>query len=267
MLQNQRGLLAPESWNLASSELFNKFLEEEAREGWNMVDGRRKVRYDSLLACRELAAADAKLGSLIERVGPFSLKLKSSHSPFEALFESILYQQLHGRAAATILARLLVACGGSHPLPEQLLALPVERMRAAGVSQNKILALQDLARKTLDGTVPSLARIRRMPEDEILERLTEVRGVGIWTAEMFLIFRLGRPDVFPVSDYGVRKGFLLTFGKKAAGKPVTIDMLPTADEMLRRSRRWRPWRSVASWYLWRACDMERSDSAGLSIPG
>lgn len=231
-----------------------------------MVDGRQNVRYDAALACRELAAADSKLGGLIKRAGPFALKLKGSHSPFEAVLESILYQQLHGKAAATILARLLAACGGSHPQPGQLLALPDELLRAAGVSRNKILALRDLAQKTLDGTVPSLARIRRLSDEAIIERLTKVRGVGVWTVEMFLIFRLGRPDVFPASDYGVRKGFLLTFGRKMGGKPITAEMLPKPEEMLRRSQRWRPWRSAASWYLWRACDLVRTNSAVSSIP-
>ncbi|HEV2274689.1 MAG TPA: DNA-3-methyladenine glycosylase [Acidobacteriaceae bacterium] len=219
-----------------------------------MVDGRRPVRYDFALASRQLAAADPKLGALMDRAGPFALRLKSSHSPFEALLESIIYQQLHGKAAATILRRLLAAFGDLHPQPEQLLAISDEALRAAGVSRNKILALRDLAAKTADGTVPSLARIRRMPDAEIIERLTQVRGIGVWTVEMLLIFRLGRPDVFPVSDYGVRKGFLLTFGKKLNGKPVTAAMLPKPEEMLRRAERWKPWRSVASWYLWRACD-------------
>jgi DNA-3-methyladenine glycosylase II len=220
-----------------------------------MTDGRRPVRYDVEIALRELAAADAKLGTLIEQVGPFLLRLKSSHSPFEALLESIIYQQLHGKAAAAILRRLLVLFGDLHPQPEQLLSVPDELLRAAGLSQGKLLALRDLARKTVDGTVPTLARIRRMPDAEIVERLTAVRGIGTWTVEMLLIFRLGRPDVFPVTDYGVRKGFLLTFGKKLRGKPITANMLPKPDEMLLRAERWRPWRSVASWYLWRACDL------------
>lgn len=231
-----------------------------------MVDGRGNVRYDAARACRELAASDAKLGALMRRAGPFALKLKSSRSPFEALLEAILYQQLNGKAAATILARLLTACGGSHPQPEQLLALPDELLRAAGVSRNKILAMRDLAAKTIDGTVPSLPRIRRMTDEEIIDRLTEVRGIGRWTAEMFLIFRLGRPDVFPLSDYGVRKGFLLTFGKMK-GTPISAEMLPPPEDLLRRGRRWKPWRSVASWYLWRACDLARPDSETSSIPG
>ncbi len=220
-----------------------------------MVDGLRPVRYDAALALEQLAVTDAKMGALIERVGPFALRLKSSHSPFEALLEAILYQQLHANAARAILGRLMALFDDLHPLPEQLLAAPDEALRAAGLSQGKLLALRDLAAKTLDGTVPSLALIRRLPDEEIIQRLSRVRGIGTWTAEMLLIFRLGRPDVFPLTDYGIRKGYLLTFGKTKAAKPITADMLPKPEEMLRRAARWKPWRSVASWYLWRACDL------------
>jgi len=220
-----------------------------------MTDGRRAVRYDSDLACRELAEADPKMARLIAAAGPFALRIKSSHSPFEALVESILYQQLHGKAAAAILARLLNLFGDQHPSPEHILAAPDDRIRSAGVSQGKLLALRDLAAKTLDGTVPTLARIRRMSDDAIVQHLTQVRGVGPWTVEMLLIFRLGRPDVLPVSDYGVRKGFALTYRRVPKSKPFSNDLLPKPEEMLRRAEKWRPWRSVASWYLWRACDL------------
>jgi DNA-3-methyladenine glycosylase II len=220
-----------------------------------MIDGRRPVRYNTALALQQLTTADPRLGALIERVGPFALRVKSTHSPFEALLESILYQQLHANAARAILGRLLAGFGDLHPLPEQLLAAPQEMLRAAGLSQGKLLSLRDLAAKTLDGTVPSLAAIRRMSDAEIIERLSAVRGIGTWTAEMLLIFRLGRPDVFPEADYGIRKGYLLTFGRVKAGKPITADMLPKPEQMQRRAARWKPWRSVASWYLWRACDL------------
>jgi DNA-3-methyladenine glycosylase II len=222
-----------------------------------MNDRLRSVRYDSVLARQELAAADDKLAALMERVGPFALRLQSTHSPFEALLEAILHQQLHANAARAILGRLLAGFGDLHPRPEQLLAAPEEMLRAAGLSKGKLLSLRDLAAKTLDGTVPSLPVIRRMPDAEIVERLAQVRGIGTWTAEMLLIFRLGRPDVFPVTDYGVRKGFLLTFGKVKADQPITLAMLPKAEAMERRAKRWRPWRSVASWYLWRACELPR----------
>ena len=143
-----------------------------------MSDGRREVRYDSVEACRHLTLADPRLGKLIAAVGRFGLKTKSSHSPFEALLESIIYQQLHGKAAAAILTRLLHAFGDLHPAPEHILATPDERLRAAGVSRGKIHALRDLAAKTLDGTVPTLSRIRRMSDDDIIEHLTQVRGIG-----------------------------------------------------------------------------------------
>jgi DNA-3-methyladenine glycosylase II len=220
-----------------------------------MIDGRRTVRYDAALAIRQLAEADPKLGALIERAGPFTLRLKSQHSPFEALLESIIYQQLHGKAAAAILKRLLTAFGELHPSPELLLEAPDEMLRACGLSAGKSRALRDLAAKTLDGTVPALTQIRRIPDAEIVERLTSVRGIGPWTVEMLLIFRLGRPDVLPVSDYGVRKGFALTFHRLPKSKPFDATMLAKPAEMLKRGEKWRPWRSVASWYLWRACDV------------
>jgi DNA-3-methyladenine glycosylase II len=220
-----------------------------------MIDGRRVPRYDIAQACDELAAADPVLGKLIERAGPFALRLKSQHSPFEALLESIIYQQLHGKAAAAILKRLLTFFGELHPAPEHLLEAPEDRLRGCGLSASKLLALRDLAAKTIDGTVPTLQQIRRVSDAEIIERLTKVRGIGPWTVEMLLIFRLGRPDVLPVSDYGVRKGFALTFGRLPKSKPFDASMLAKPADMLRRGERWRPWRSVASWYLWRACDL------------
>jgi DNA-3-methyladenine glycosylase II len=220
-----------------------------------MPDGRRLPRYDTTLACKELAEADPVLGQLIERVGPVTFRLKSQHSPFEALLEAIIYQQLHGKAAAAILKRLLTYFGDLHPAPEHILAAPEDRLRACGLSANKLLALRDLSAKTLDGTVPTLTQIRRLPDQEIIDRLTAVRGVGVWTVEMLLIFRLGRPDVFPVSDYGVRKGFSLTFKRLPKRKPFDATMLAKPAEMIRRAERWKPWRSIASWYMWRACDL------------
>ncbi len=225
----------------------------------------RPPRYDYALAVRELSAADPKLARLIQRAGPFTLRIASTQSPFEALAESIIYQQLHGKAAATIHRRLLESfipiCGlaqngnPAHPSPQHLLDCPNAQLRAAGLSANKSLALRDLAAKTLDGTVPTLARIRRMSDQAIIDHLTQVRGIGRWTVEMLLIFRLGRPDILPTSDYGVRKGFALTFGKLKPSDKVTPADLPTPATMEARAKRWQPWRSIASWYLWRACDL------------
>jgi DNA-3-methyladenine glycosylase II len=222
----------------------------------------RPPRYDSALALQELSAADPKLGKLIARAGPFTMKLASTQSPFEALLESIIYQQLHGKAAAAIHARLIASFASvtdlAHPDPQHILDCPNEQLRAAGLSHNKALAVRDLAAKTIDGTVPTLARIRRMSDEDIIEHLTQVRGIGQWTVEMMLIFRLGRPNVLPVNDYGVRKGFALTFMGLKPGQKVTPDLLPKADVMHKRARKWQPWCSIASWYLWRACDLAAS---------
>ncbi len=226
----------------------------------------RKPPYDAEEAVAALSAADPKLGRLIERAGPFRMRISGALSPFEALAESIIYQQLHGKAAAAIHKRMLESfhgiCGiGVHPSPEHLLDCPTPQLRSAGLSANKTLALRDLAAKTVDGTVPSLARIRRMSDEAIIEHLTQVRGIGRWTVEMMLIFRLGRPDVLPTSDYGVRKGFALTFGKLKPTEKVTPASLPSAAVMEKRAKRWHPWCSVASWYMWRACDLAKPDAA------
>jgi DNA-3-methyladenine glycosylase II len=221
-------------------------------------DGKsRKLPFDAVEAVAHLRASDAKLGALIDCVGEFKLRLDPAPSPFESLLESILYQQLHGKAAATIHRRVREYFGGD-PAPQLLIATPDEPLRACGVSGNKIKALKDLAARTLDGTVPSHKAISKMTDAEIVERLTAVRGIGPWTVEMLLIFRMGRPDVFPVSDYGVRKGFALTFQRLPKTRPLAAADLPKAEVLLKRGKRWAPFRSVASWYLWRACDLAKS---------
>ena len=222
--------------------------------------GTRKLPYDAVEAVAYLRGRDAKLRQLIDMAGPFTLRLPAVQSPFEALARSIVYQQLHGKAAAAILNKLIVSfepvCGaGVHPEPQHLLDCPNEQLRGAGLSHNKMLAMRDLAAKTLDGTVPTLAAIRKMPDEDIIARLTEVRGIGRWTVEMMLMFRLGRPDVLPVSDYGVRKGFALTFQGLKPTTKVTPALLAKPADMERRAKKWAPFRSVASWYMWRACDL------------
>ncbi len=221
-------------------------------------DGRSpKLPFDAAEALAHLRARDAKLGALIDRAGPFTLRLDSLQSPFESLLESILYQQLHGKAAATIHRRVREYYGGD-PAPQLLLDTPDEVLRAAGVSGNKVRALKDLAARTLDGTVPTHAAIRKMSDAEIVERLTQVRGIGPWTVEMLLIFRMGRPDVLPVTDYGVRKGFALSFQRVPKTRPLAAEDLPKPEVLLKRGKRWAPYRSVASWYLWRACDLAKN---------
>ena len=224
-------------------------------------NGRATLPYDSEAALAHLRR-DKKLAALIERAGPFTLKLGHTGTPFTSLLESILYQQLHGKAAATIHRRVRAMYGEDDPSPHALLSTPEEHLRAAGVSGNKIKALRDLASRTLDGTVPTLDAIHAMPDAEVIARLTEVRGIGPWTVEMLLIFRLGRPDVLPVTDYGVRKGFALTFQRLPKKRALAAADLPKPEVMHQRAQRWAPFRSVASWYLWRACDL----AAKAAIP-
>jgi len=202
--------------------------------------------YVPALACRHLAESDPTLGGLIARVGDFGLRPRPTQSLFAAVARAIVYQQLSGTAAGTILGRVrAIYFPKRFPTPSDILATPPERLRAAGLSTAKTLALRDLAERCLDRTVPPLSRVRLMGDEEIIERLIQVRGVGRWTAEMLLMFRLGRGDVLPVSDLGIRKGFALTFGSR---------QLPASVTITRRAERWRPYRSVACWYLWRACD-------------
>ena len=202
--------------------------------------------YDPALACRHLSDADPMLGALIGRVGPCLLRPRRTQSLFAAVARAIVYQQLSGSAAATILGRVQALYAPKRfPTPSDILATPPERLRAAGLSTAKTAALRDLAERSLDGTVPTMRRVRLMGDEEVIERLVQVRGVGRWTAEMLLMFRLGRGDVLPVSDLGVRKGFALTFGNRRLPAAITIE---------RRAERWRPYRSVACWYLWRALE-------------
>lgn len=199
---------------------------------------------DSAVAA--LRASDPKLGLLIERQGPCGLHVDGVQKPFEALAESIVYQQLTGAVAAKIYGRLVALYGKKRlPDPQTVLATEEAALRGAGLSRAKAAAIRDLAARTLDGTVPTLSRLERLEDDAIVERLTQVRGIGRWTVEMLLIFRLGRLDVLPATDYGVRKGFHSAFRTRG---------LPTPAQVLRRGERWRPYRSVASWYLWRAAD-------------
>jgi 3-methyladenine DNA glycosylase/8-oxoguanine DNA glycosylase len=197
-------------------------------------------------AISHLRASDKRLARVIDRSHPKRLELAHTQSLFHALTEAIVYQQLTGRAAGTIFGRVrAIYSPKKFPTPADLAATPPARLRAAGLSNAKTAAVQDLARRTASGELPTLAQARRLSDDEIVERLTVVRGIGPWTVHMFLIFRLGRPDVLPVADYGVRKGFALTYRKKE---------LPTPVELTKYAERWRPYRSLASWYMWRALD-------------
>ena len=204
---------------------------------------------DADLVMQELSRADRRLARVIVRTGCFPTKKAKSQHPFASLLQAIVYQQLAGKAAEAIFGRVKALGANGFPTPEEILRAPKLKLRRAGLSRQKIAAVKDLAAKTLDGTVPPLAKIRRMSEEEIHERLTRVHGIGEWSVQMFLMFRLGRPDVLPIHDYGIQKGFQRVYGHKDVPKPQVI---------LEHGERWRPYRSIASWYLWRALEEKHS---------
>lgn len=230
-------MLAIEGWSPATLPLFTA-----------KAAGAR-LPYDAGAARRHLASADPVLGAHLERIGDFTLALRETESTFAALAQSIVYQQLNGKAAATIFGRVKALFPRGRLDAKTLLTLDDDSLRAAGLSRGKLAAIRDLAERTAAGSIPTLAQLQKMEDDAIVEKLTEVRGIGRWTVEMLLIFRLGRPDVLPVADYGIKKGFARVFhrGKKK-------EVLPSEADLVRRGEKWRPYRSVASWYLWRAAD-------------
>jgi len=194
-----------------------------------------------------LRAADPVLGGLIERVGDCRLEIRRRHSPYQSLVHAVAHQQLHGAAARAILGRFLALYPEKDfPSAAQVAATPDRKLRAAGFSRGKIRCIRDLTAKTLAGVVPDRRVIQRLEDDAIVERLITVHGVGRWTVEMLLLSTLGRPDVLPVDDYGIRAGFRIAYAMKSMPKPITVR---------RRGERWRPYRSIASWYLWRATEL------------
>jgi len=195
---------------------------------------------------KHLSATDPRFAALIARSRRYDVKPNGLVRPFDALAESIAYQQLSGKAAATIWGRVRALFPRRKYLdPKLVLARPDEKLRAAGLSGSKVAALKDLAAKTIDGTVPTARALAKMSDEEVIERLITVRGIGRWTVQMLLLFDLGRPDIWPVHDYGVQKGFAKTFGRRK---------LPTPKQLLKLGEKFRPHRSVAAWYFWRALD-------------
>jgi DNA-3-methyladenine glycosylase II len=183
---------------------------------------------------------------LIRVHGPCTLVPDRRRSPFESLVRAVAHQQLHGTAAEGILRRLRTHFGRNrYPTAQQLAGISDEELRACGFSRAKIKSLRDVAAKTLDGVIPSSRVIHRMQDEEIIERITQVHGVGRWTVEMMLIFKLGRPDVLPVDDFGIRNGFRVAFA---------LAEMPRPDDVLAYGERWRPFATTAAWYLWRAAD-------------
>jgi len=211
------------------------------------------ISFDLAEAVKSLAERDEKLKFLIAETEPFQMDQDHLQSPYEALLEAIAYQSISGKAAATIFGRVkALSSTGRAPTPQEMLKLRKPALRKAGLSGAKVVAMKDLAKKTIEGVVPTLEDAQKLSDKELVKRLTSVRGIGAWTVEMFLIFRLGRPDVLPIHDLGVQKGWSITYGKKHQHKP---------KELLAVGERWRPYRTVASWYMWRAC--HRAGNAAL----
>lgn len=206
---------------------------------------REPLPFDVARAIRELRRADPILAQLIDRCGDKRPTIEPMRSVFEALGRAIVYQQLSGSAAGAIHRKYAALFPDHRPTPEALVRFRGARVRGAGLSSAKLMAIRDLAKRSIAGEVPTLEKMKSMDDDAIVDALTSVRGIGPWTAHMLLMFRLGRPDVLPTADYGVRKGFAKTYGKRT---------LPDAKTMEKHAEKWRPWRSVASWYMWRALE-------------
>jgi DNA-3-methyladenine glycosylase II len=197
-------------------------------------------------AHQHLSETDPVMRELIRVHGRCGLVAETRRSPFQSLVQAVAHQQLHGRAAGNILGRFRkLFPNRKFPRAEDLALVTDEQLRACGFSFAKIRAIRDIAEKTLAGTVPSGREISKLPDEEIILRLTEVRGVGRWTVEMLLIFQLGRPDILPATDFGVRNGFRIAYKKRAMPKP---------KDLLKFGERWRPHATTAAWYLWRAAD-------------
>ena len=197
-----------------------------------------------------LAGRDAVMAALVAAVGAYRLEPELECTLFRALARAIAHQQLHANAANAILRRFVSSCGsGEFPTPEEVLAAPRRKLRAAGFSLAKIAALKDLAGKTLTGAVPERAALENIDDEEIIERITQVRGIGRWTVQMMLMFQLGRRDILPAEDFGVRNGFRLAYG---------LRKLPPPQALAAFAERWRPHRTAAAWYLWRAVELARA---------
>ncbi len=200
---------------------------------------------------RHFAKCDPVMAALMRAAGPYRLEVEASRSPFESLARAITHQQLNGIVANRILQRFIALFGNEpFPAPGAVLARPDHELRAVGLSFAKIESLKDLAAKTASGIVPDSDALVALDDEAIVARLTQVRGIGRWTVEMLLMFQLGRPDVLPVDDFGVRNGFRLAYGLRG---------LPTPRALAAFGERWAPYRSAAAWYLWRAVDLARDD--------
>ena len=208
------------------------------------MQARLKAQPSIMVAAAHLAAVQPEFATLIARIGPCTAVVEVME-PYQALIRSIAHQQLHGNAARAILRRLGALGDGGIPTAAAMAALPDEALRGCGFSGSKVAAIRDICARALDGTIPSAAVAAGLPDDALIERLVTIRGVGRWTVEMLLISALGRPDVLPVDDFGVREGWRLVTGAAAQLRPKALAAVGEA---------WAPYRSTAAWYLWRASD-------------
>lgn len=226
-------------------------MTEKKKDYSRSAPARKKVQpannlpFDAAAGALFIASKDKVMGRLIRKIGPCTLSLMEMHSCFESLLESIVYQQLTGKAAATIMTRVKSLYGDSFPSPQELLKTKDEDLRAAGLSRAKTLAVKDLAEKTKARLLPDLPELEKMDDQSIIESLSSVRGIGEWTVQMLLIFKLGRPDIMPGNDYGVRKAYAQVY---------KMEDLPTAKQLLQATEHWSPYRTLGAWYLWRALD-------------
>jgi 3-methyladenine DNA glycosylase/8-oxoguanine DNA glycosylase len=207
------------------------------------------LAFDRQRAVAHLSGVDARVAALVDAVGPYAVQPDQAVDAFAYLLRSIVYQQLHGAAAAAIHGRLLELYGGAVPTPQQLAATSVEQLRGAGLSASKASSAHDLARYAAAGQLPTTAELPQLPDLEIVDRLTVVRGIGPWTVHMLLLFQLGRADVLPTGDFGVREGWRLLHD---------LPEQPTPARLRELTAHWRPYRSVASWYMWRCVDLHRT---------
>jgi 3-methyladenine DNA glycosylase/8-oxoguanine DNA glycosylase len=204
-----------------------------------------RLRYNRGEAVAHLKQCCERLSGFIDQQGPLKLRVASEPDLFSALSRAIVYQQLSGKAAATIHGRFAALFETSSPNPSEAAGFSMETLRGVGLSRNKALAVQDLAARSLDGSLASMRKITRMGDQEVVDNLCQVRGIGPWTAQMLLIFNLGRPDVMPATDLGVQKGVQAVYKMRK---------LPAPEQLLRKTRHLAPYRSAASWYFWRAAD-------------
>jgi len=207
-------------------------------------------------ALTHLQQVDPVFGTLIDKVGPLNFEARARQAPFESLVRAVAHQQLHGKAATTILKRFVSLFEGHKPArkfpkPEDIATVTDDDLRAVGFSRAKVAAIRDIAAKALDGIIPTSRKITLMDDEEIIERLTAVRGVGRWTVEMLLIFQLGRPNILPVDDFGVRNGFRVVYG---------LPEMPSKRTVMEFGEIWKPFRSTAALYLWRAADLCKQDA-------